>query len=440
MEKIFSISKEDYSRLKNYFQEYEIPCVRLPRPGDTRLYIGVAVVLSDSSDEKYYVSKSPVRFYSDYYENKKEVLSSCLEAKKILNNNLPSLSIWSDNNVVCALEEGFKDLDGLLVRAITFPGLLAVSLVQHYFDDHGIPIVFLPRDGGREWGMTMTSRDVCELRSLHDLPEHLKKMMTCERLPVGSELCRVLQEWYPYSINCTHRGSYLHEVFRFMGWAAGGRAHQVLEYLDGTSESINHKIAFRIREIGTWDRSGGGMAAAMAYGLYGWFGKELGNRTWSRDDPKWYWSCGEARRALDRRYPEFFRNKVTEGEGLTGIDELVDFIGANEKLFERVYDVLLDSDNPKHRIRAITAISRLLHRRPGMLRWRIRYLLSRDFKAEPIEFAREVARVLSVLYLLGQEKEDAVSRLKYFIDNFEDEELIRLSKIAMEVHTGKQSQ
>ena len=414
-----TIQKQDYIRLKSYFQKYEAPFIRSAQPGDTVLYVGVAVILSESTEERYYASTEPFRLYADYYEDKKEVLDTCRKAKKILQKNLPALSIHVDGTEVFSLGEDFKDLDGLVVKTITFPRILSVSLVQQYFDDHKIPIVFAPVDD--YWSQTV--HEVDELRNQHDLPEHLQSMMARERLPIGADLCQVLQEWYPYSINYTHRGTYLQSVFRFMGWAIGGRVLQVLEYLDNSAESLNKKVAFRIREIGTWDRSGGGMAAVMADGFYGWLGRELGNLTWSRENPDWYKSCGDSRRALDRRYPEVFRNKITEGEGFEGIDDLVKYVGTSKKLFQRVYDVILDSDNPGHRIRAMLVIRRLVERSPGLMYANIDNILTFNFSDEPVEVTREVFRMFPLLNLNMAQRNKAIFKLCLFLKIINDREL-----------------
>jgi tetratricopeptide (TPR) repeat protein len=264
----------------------------------------------------------------------------------------------------------------------------------------------------------------------YELPEHLLEKMRGERMPVGEELCRALEEWYPFSFHYRrHNSTYVLDVFRFMGWALGGRVHEVLNHLESSDIQLRKDIARQIRWFGTFDRPGPSWPSAHLSGIVGWLAKALGNRTWL-PDKAWYRRRGEARREFDRRYPELFRNRVTAGTGLDGIDELVAYVDGNSSLVERIYDVLKDPacNCPQQRVRAITAIARIIAEHPRMLDGRLYGMFSSRISEDPVEFHREVARIATCIsYSTNSERQAAIHKLCLFLHGIPDNELARLS-------------
>lgn len=140
----------------------------------------------------------------------------------------------------------------------------------------------------------------------HGIPNTLKRYKNSPPLPVGSELIEFLRNWYPVPLYTAAVNAWRTSnapAFAALRWAIGGRAQEVLDCLDASSEQIDHDIAYKIREIAATDRRGYIAATAYFLSLYGWLGKELGNRTWiETKNGVWEKYYGEARKALVAAY------------------------------------------------------------------------------------------------------------------------------------------
>lgn len=116
------------------------------------------------------------------------------------------------------------------------------------------------------------------------LPEALCALTEGPPPGIGTELFILLREWLAYA-PVRKCGSEYRREFRFLRWAAARRLNELLPILEESAEPLDHQVAARIRMLGDWCLpSGPGIAKAMALGMFGWVGVELGNPTWKRQD------------------------------------------------------------------------------------------------------------------------------------------------------------
>lgn len=151
----------------------------------------------------------------------------------------------------------------------------------------------------------MTGTDEAEDQAYgndHSTPKQLKKFVGCRKLPIGPELNEFLTCWH--QIPLSNDGAANNAAFFALRWAISDRAQEVLNYLDSSPKQIHQDIAYKIREIAAKDRPGYTAIAAYAFGLFGWLGKELGNKTWIEPNGIWEKYRGEMAIELGRKHPE----------------------------------------------------------------------------------------------------------------------------------------
>lgn len=97
-------------------------------------------------------------------------------------------------------------------------------------------------------------------------------------LPIGGELRTFLHAWLKLAEKAHDEKQYFPAD---INWAIGGRATEVLAWLDVSAESIDYNVAKAIRRIGTMDRVNLGYPSGYFHQYrYGLLAQELGNKTW----------------------------------------------------------------------------------------------------------------------------------------------------------------
>lgn len=145
-----NIKQNDYERLKEYYDNNIEPLIRQSREVDQIMYVG----LSPASEELSLCSE-PLENFSD--ENLSAYIDAAAEAYSIVNEHVVSNEIYVDGKLVCRLGGGFYSLDGIEYEELTFPDLLAVSLLQQHFDDKDLNFILVPDSD--EWRRTVADEE-----------------------------------------------------------------------------------------------------------------------------------------------------------------------------------------------------------------------------------------------------------------------------------------
>lgn len=154
--KRIEIKLNDYKILQYHYYDTIQPLIRCPNADDEYLYVHLSPV---SSRHCLYSRKYDT---ANIDEDPSKLKKSEIQAHANLDKILQLDTLYVNAKPVYVLGSGKYVVDGGTYEEVNFPDLLAVSILQQFFDDNNMPYVLVPMDIGglNYWARSDTDNSI----------------------------------------------------------------------------------------------------------------------------------------------------------------------------------------------------------------------------------------------------------------------------------------